>query len=231
MRSFLKPGVLSGLKRSIPILLGYIPVAIAFAILALNAGLSPLLTIFMSATVFGGASQFIAVELLSNGIDYGIILVTTLVVNLRHLLMSFYISNHLQHWRWRDIYIFCFGLTDEAFALHSSRIAQGELLKIEAMTINIVGYGTWIFGTILGVLIGPLLMGNQAIALDFALPAMFIVLLVLIADSIKKLAVAIIAGCVAIVINLTGFGQWSVLLATVFVATIGLGIDRWKTKS
>ena len=45
MRSFLKPGVLSRLKRSIPILLGYIPVAIAFAILALNAGFSPLLTI------------------------------------------------------------------------------------------------------------------------------------------------------------------------------------------
>lgn len=231
MRSFLKPGVLSGLKRSIPILLGYIPVAIAFAILALNAGLSPLLTVFMSAAVFAGASQFIGVELLSNDIDYGIILATTLIVNLRHLLMSFYISPHLQDWRWRDIYIFCFGLTDEAFALHSSRIAQGEFLKTEAMTINIVGYGTWVFGTVLGVFIGPLLMGNQAIALDFALPAMFIVLLVLIANSLKKLTVAIMAGCVAIVINLTGFGQWSVLLATVFVATIGLGIDRWKMKN
>lgn len=232
MRSLInKSEIFSGLKRSIPIFLGYIPVGMAFGLLALNAGVTPLLTIVMSTLVLGASSQIIAIQLLNNGVNFWLIIATTLLVNLRHMLMSFYLSNHLKGWRWNEICIFSFGLTDEAFALHSSRIAEGKLLKTEAITINVMSLVSWIFGTYLGVLVGPFLVSNRAISLDFALPAMFIVLLVLLANTPKKLVAAMSAGCVAIAINLMGFAQWSILLATVVVATIGLATDKWKAKN
>ena len=108
----------TGVARSMPILFGYIPVGFAFGVLALQAGLSPLNTVLMSLMVLGASSQLIAIQLLSTAVPILTVVLTTLLVNLRHMLMSASLSPHLRSWRRFEIALFAYGLTDEAFALH-----------------------------------------------------------------------------------------------------------------
>ncbi len=77
-----------GLTAGWPICLGYLPIGIALGVLAQKAGLSPLAVGLMSMFVFAGSSQFIAVSMLAGGATFVAIIVTTFMVNLRHLLMS-----------------------------------------------------------------------------------------------------------------------------------------------
>jgi 4-azaleucine resistance transporter AzlC len=77
-----------GLQAGWPICLGYIPIGLAFGVLAQKAGLSPLHIGLMSALVFAGSAQFIAVSMLAAGASATAIILTTFVVNLRHVLMS-----------------------------------------------------------------------------------------------------------------------------------------------
>lgn len=185
----------------------------------------------MSTLVLGAASQLIAIQLIGIGAEFWIIIATTLIVNLRHMLMASYLAPHLKTWHWGEISVFSFGLTDEAFALHSARVADGELHKAEAITINMMSLISWILSTALGVAAGPLLLSHRAIALEFALPAMFIVLLVLLVNSARMLSVAVLAAGLAVAAKLADIAHWNVLLATLVAATIGLGIDKWKAKN
>ena len=79
---------LQGVKAGVPIILGIIPVGVAFAIMARQSGFSILETIMMSATVFAGASQMVSVNMYSQGADLLAIILATFVINLRHLIMS-----------------------------------------------------------------------------------------------------------------------------------------------
>jgi len=76
-------------RESMPIMCGIIPFGITCGVMGLTAGLNSLETVFMSVLVFAGASQFIAIDMLAAGITgFGVIVFTTLLVNLRHLLMG-----------------------------------------------------------------------------------------------------------------------------------------------
>ena len=112
---------LCGMKAALPLILGAIPFAILFGTLAPNSGLSPIATIVMSAFVFAGSAQFIVLALIAVQAPLEMILLTTFVVNLRHLLYATALVEHVKHLSigWRSI--LAFGLTDESFANMSQR--------------------------------------------------------------------------------------------------------------
>ena len=62
MKSKALKSYLYGLRKGIPVLIGFIPVAISYAIAATASGMSAAQTVGMSAAVFAGASQIMAVE-------------------------------------------------------------------------------------------------------------------------------------------------------------------------
>ncbi len=220
--------VSNGFSRSFPIFLGYIPVGIAFGVLALNIGLSPFLTLFMSGFMIGASAQLIAIQLIAIGTDAWVIVVTTFIINLRHMLMASYIAPELKHWNRSEIYLFSFGLTDEAFALHSSSISDDKFEKIEAITINMLGYLAWFLGTILGVFAEAILSKFNFISLDYSLTAMFIALIILLTDTVKKLIICLTAGFGAVVLALFNTSHWNALIVAIIAATLGLVIDKWK---
>lgn len=84
----MKNGFSDGIIDGIPIFIGYITVAITFGILSKNVGITMIDSILFSVLVFAGASQFIALNLLLLGAGVGEIVLTTLLVNFRHFLMS-----------------------------------------------------------------------------------------------------------------------------------------------
>jgi len=114
--------VKNGALATLALVIAAIPFGVVYGALAENAGLNFMLTIGMSALVFGGASQFIAVTLLTGGAAYAVIVATIFVVNLRHMLYSANLMPHVKHWpqRWRIPLSFI--LTDETFAAVSNHI-------------------------------------------------------------------------------------------------------------
>ena len=222
----------AGFRQSIPIILGYIPVGIAFGALSVNAGISPLNTLLMTAMVLGAASQLIAIQLLVLGISPIVIVTTVFVVNLRHMLFSSAIGPHLKGWSWYEIAFFCYGLTDECFAIHARTFEEKSLDKTEAITINAIAHGASIFGTYLGILIGPSLEKLNFLALDYTLVAMFMALLVILAKTWLSMFMAVLAGMIATLATLNGINYWNIILATVICSTLGLTIELWnKTQS
>ncbi len=121
--------LLAGLRAEVPILLGVIPFGMIYGVLALSAGLSVGAAQSMSAIVFAGSSQFIGATLIAAGAPGLVIVLTTLVVNLRHMLYSASVAPYVQKlrpgWKWLLAYL----LTDEAYAvviLHYRESADHE---------------------------------------------------------------------------------------------------------
>jgi predicted branched-subunit amino acid permease len=108
---------ISGVKAELPILLGVAPFGMIYGALAMTAGLPASMAQAMSSVVFAGSAQFIAVQLISQGAPALVLLLTTFIVNIRHMLYSASMAPHLRPlrpgWKWVLAYL----LTDEAYAV------------------------------------------------------------------------------------------------------------------
>ena len=118
-------GFSAGAKKSLPVIIGMIPSAMAFGILAKTAGLSIWESLFMSAVVFAGASQFAALNMLMIGVSMADILITTALLNARHIMMGSSLSQRME----RGInpfekFALFFFLTDESFSIASLQGAE-----------------------------------------------------------------------------------------------------------
>lgn len=216
---------------SLPIVFGYMPVAFAYGLLASQAGLSPLNAVLMSVVVYAGSSQLIAVGLLAAGASPVSILITTFIVNLRHLLMSAAMSPYLRAWRRRTLAAFAYELTDETFALHATRFSQGHINPAETLTINLIAQIAWVLGTLVGVVAGQLVTDVRPFGLDYALVAMFIALLIIQITNHRLLLVALIAGSLSTLLLLAGVSQWNVIVSALITATLALGVETWTKPS
>ena len=222
-----RPGWLIGVIQAGPIVLGYVPIGLAFGVLAQKAGISILNTLLMSLLVYAGSSQLIAVGLFASGVPALSVILTTFVVNLRHVLLSAALSPYLKGWRKWEIAAFAYELTDESFAIHSVRFASGTPSKAEVLATNATAQVAWISGTWLGIVVGQSITDVKPLALDYVLPAMFIALLVLQIKDRVQVGVALATGVLSVGLLLMGVGQWNVIAATLVGATIGMVLETW----
>ncbi len=216
-----------GALQATPILLGYLPIGFAFGVLSQKAGLSPFNTLFMSLIVYAGSSQLIVVGLIAVGVTPLSIILTTFVVNLRHMLMSAALTPHLNKWPKWALAGFAFELTDESFALHATRFVEKAAERAETFAVNITAHAAWILGTWLGVVAGGLITDIEPFALDYALPAMFIALLVMQIKKNAQIFAALLAGGLSVGLYLYGWGQWYVIIATIIGASFGVLVEKW----
>ena len=193
---------LEGAKATIPLIIGAIPFGILFGTLAGPSGLSVPATLAMSLVVFAGSAQFIALGLLASGagVGVGIIVATTFVVNLRHLLYSAALVDTVKHLpqRWRVL--MAFGLTDETFAAVSSRLLQKEHQATAHwyyLGSFLAMYGNWQLCTWLGVSLGEAFPDMTNWGLDFAMSVTFIGMVAPYLKSRPMWICVIAAGCMA----------------------------------
>ena len=173
---------LAGLRTSLPLIIGYFPVAVAFGISATSIGLSELDATLISLIIFAGASQFAFVGLLAEGTSALTAMLIVVGLNLRHLLYSTSISPSLKGMSLKQKLSAAFGLTDEVFASAFSLlkgIPKGNRWSW-LIGLELGAYGSWIIGTWVGASSGDLLLAKFGFlkpALAFALPALFLSLL------------------------------------------------------
>ena len=219
-----------GIKAATPVVMGYIPIAIAFGILAYQVGLGIAEAAAMSVFVFAGSAQFIAMGMIGAGNSIGAIVVTTFLVNLRHMLMSAALSPHLRGLSHKELAWFGFQLTDETFALHSTRFREGVPDVLESFALNGTAQASWVLGTIVGVLVGGVVSDVEGMGMDYALPAMFIALVFIQVHNSTYFTVGVLGGTAAMVFQVAGMGAWSIIAATVLAATTGVVLEQWKAR-
>ena len=225
----------SGLTQAIPIVLGYVPIGFAYGVLASKSGLSARNTLLMSLLVYAGASQFIAAGLFAASASPATLIITTFITNLRHLLMSASLAVYVRDWPRPALAAFAYELTDETFAVHSARAPAQGMHQGVAFCVNVMAQLAWITGSWLGVIGGRFVPDPRPWGLDYALPALFVALLVLqIRGAARPKAiltgVAGITGLVSVGLTLLGLDHWAIVLATVLGATLGVVWEQWTKK-
>lgn len=219
-----------GMAQGLPIFLGYIPAAVAFGVLGATTGLSIYETTAMSVWVYAGASQFMALNLIQNGVNSSEIILATFVLNLRHLLMSTVLSQRIKGHRAAKS-LLSFGITDETFVITTLGVNGGKEEGDSRITsaarfagVAIMAYSGWIGGTVLGTVFANILPPFVMKGMGISLYAMFIALLV---PSIKRSGrIALVAVLGALVnwmlsVELKISGGWSIVAATMLAAAIG----------
>lgn len=229
-RKVLKDGIV-GARQALPIVLGYIPVGFAYGVLAQKSGLSLLSAVGMSVIVFAGSAQLIGAGMFGAGATPLALILTTFVVNLRHLLMSAALAPRLRGWKKWQIALFGYELTDETFALHTMRMARSDPPLAETFGVNVTAQFSWVCGSLAGYLAGGQIGDVRPVGLDYALPAMFIALLVPQLVRPVYLIMAVLAGVLSTTLLLLGFAQSHVIVATVVASTIGCGVEQWMNRS
>ncbi len=217
----------SGIKQAVPIIMGYLPIGIAYGLLAGKTELGIIGTVLMSIFVYAGSSQLICINMLGQNTGIFTIVMMTFVVNLRHLLMSASLSLNLKNTDRRILPIAGFFITDETFAVGSSSIEDYNHKGYFFLGLGLVSYLGWSLSSWLGAGLGNILPELNSSALDFVLPAMFIALLVLQLKNRLDILVAVIAGLLSLLFVQILPGNWNIIVATVIAATVGVGIEKW----
>lgn len=221
---------LAGAKDAIPIVIGYLTIGFAFGALAQKVGLSTLEIVMMSIFVYAGSAQFIAVSLISAGAALPVLVSTTFLVNLRHLLFSSALVQKAQEVPVRLLAPLSYELTDESFAVAISRSKGHKLTPAYLMGLFPLSHSGWVLGSYIGCRAADLIADPNRFGLDYTLTAMFIFLAVTQISSKTMIIVAAIAAVISSAIVLAGNTGINAITAICIAATLGVLIDRWKRR-
>ena len=188
----------AGVRAQLPLLLGVTPFGLAYGAYAADAGIPAGLAQAMSAIVFGGASQFVGVRQMAGDVPGIVIVLTTLLVNSRHMLYSASLAPFVEHlpprWRWLLAYL----LTDEAYATAVVRYRQpGAALHAHWFFFGtaLALWVAWQIATVFGVFLGSAV--PEEWSLGFSLPLTFIAIVIPTLRDRPALAAAVVAGAIA----------------------------------
>ncbi len=214
-----------GAAAAWPICLGYFPIGLALGVLARQAGLHWWAVALMSIMVFAGSAQFICVAMLAAGASVPSIIFTTLVVNLRHTLMSSALAVYLAGVNQKFLAVFSYGITDESFAVNMTQFKKGHWDRWRALVVNHLANSVWILATVAGTLVGQF-VPQGAFGIDYALTGMFICLLVFQLQGRIYLLTGLLAAVFSVVWYLLIPGDSYIVGASVCAATLGYLLKR-----
>ncbi len=193
---------IAGIQAELPILLGVSPFGMIYGVLALSAGLPARLAFAMSFVVYAGSAQFVAAQLIGAGAPGVVIIFTTFIVNLRHILYSASVAPYLKHlsrrWKWLLAYL----LTDEVYAVAITRFvretasaSRSPFVQWYFLGAGLAQWSVWQASTAVGIALGTQIPPGWA--LDFTIALTFIALVVPALTDRPSVAAALSAGSVA----------------------------------
>ena len=166
-----------GIRLFVPIGAGYLPLGFACGIVCAEAGMSVMQIFLMSLLVYAGAGQYIAGGMIAAGASPLSIIITTFIVNSRHILYTSVLYPYISKWSFLKQSLFFFFLTDEVFAMHSSFMSRNNVSTVTAFTLNIFSHSSWVISNTIGGISASLIPDSSKFGLDFTLYALFIALI------------------------------------------------------
>lgn len=204
--------------KTIPVLLGYLFLGLAFGLLLQEAGYSFWWALLSSGIVYAGSIQFVLVEFLSGGTGLLTVAVMTLLINSRH---AFYGLSFVEKFRKMKTYPYMiFSLTDETYSLLCSlKVPEGIDEKKAMFLIALFDQLYWVAGSVLGAALGQVLPFDMT-GIDFAMTALFVTIFVDQWREAKSHLPAIVGLCSAAVCLLI-FGGSNFILPSLII-TVGI---------
>lgn len=222
-----------GITTGIPIMVGYLPIAITYGVLAKQSGMTLTELTLMSVMVFAGASQFMGANMIAVGAGALEIIIATFVLNFRHFVMSLSFMNRLRDvpMRWKAP--LSLGLTDETFAVSALHPKEAKMEKGAWFyaALILTAYVSWVLGSLLGGVLGEVIPERLSQSMGIALYAMFIGLLVpSVRKDLKVGFIAIIAMLInALCLQLGMSTGWAIVLGTIFGGMSGIYLLKEET--
>ena len=203
-----------GLKKSLPVAMGYLPAGIAFGVLAQVAGVPIWATIMLSVVLYAGAAQYACLPMLSAGLPIGNMATNIAAINLRHVFYGMPLLHSLPQNKIAKTYCL-FALTDETFSMMTSLPQESRRSLI--LPISLFNQSWWVLASAIGVMIGSTL-SDMVPHLDFALVCLFAILAYEQFQSIKRyfpIGIAIVALLIASLFT----SNW-LLLVAIFICML-----------
>lgn len=212
------PRVREGVVASLALVPSVFVYGTVFGGLAVQAGLRPLEVWVMSALVFAGASQFVAVPMIAAGVSPAAVILTTYVVNMRHYLMAATLAESFRGFPRSRLALVAHWVNDESFAVASARGTPPHPWVFVGSVVAIAG--AFLVGVPVGTQFGGLVEDPARYGLDFAFPAVF---LALVAAQLRRPAdwlVAVAAAVLAVALALVLPGNWHIVVTGVAVSAL-----------
>lgn len=215
-------GTMNGLRAALPLGIAGLGEGIAFGALARQAGLSTTEATLMSSVVCAGTAQFLAIGLWTSPLPIATILVTTLGVNLRHLLMGATLQSWLASVPPRRRYPSLHVLSDESWALTTRELSRGHVRHGFLIGSGLVLFCCWIAATFVGATLGQAIDDPARWGLDFAFVAVFGALLVGLWPGRQRALPWLVAGTTALAAERVLPTGWHVLAGGLAGTLVGV---------
>jgi len=161
-------------KMTIPILMGYIPLGMAFGLLLSQLLIPWYYAFYMSVFIFAGSGQFLALGMFATQASILEIAIATFLLNLRHTFYGLSMISAFKKFSWKKHYLI-FGLTDETFALLKTNEVKEKQREKIYLIITALNQSYWIIGSVLGAALGNIVPFDYK-GIEFSLTALFVVL-------------------------------------------------------
>jgi 4-azaleucine resistance transporter AzlC len=222
----------AGARDTFPLMLGAFPFGLIYGAVAVSSGLSLTAAVAMSAFVFAGSAQFIAVGLVFAQTPVTIIILTTFIVNLRHMLYSAtllpYLKNFPQKWR----VPLAFWLTDETFAVAVRRFQQPDSSTCKhwyQLGSSIAMYLNWQLWCLIGSVLGNRIPDASSWGLEVAMPVTFIGMIIPFVTTIP-MAICVLTAGAACLLTLTMPYKLGIVVSALAGIAAGLAAERKMKK-
>lgn len=210
--------------KSIPVMAGYIVLGIGFGILLRGAGYGPVWAFAMSVLIYAGSMQYVGVSLLAGSVSILTTLLTTVMVNARHLFYSISMIDRYQNAGKYKPYLI-FALTDETYSLLcDDQVPEGTDPDLYRFLVSVFNHSYWIAGCVLGNLIGAVLPFGTA-GIDFSMTALFIASFTQQWLTTKN-HIPALTGLFCTLLCLLAFGAQNFLIPSMLLITLVLSLLR-----
>ena len=194
---------------------------IGYAAIAIKAGMTPIETISMSFLVYAGAGQIIAASMVLNGATAMAIILTNFVVNLRYFVMSTCVLNQVEDSNVGLNILAAHVTVDESFAMFS--LSEDSSIWVY-LGIAITAWLSWCLGAGIGVVLLDILPVIVTNSFNISLYALFVAILTPAVKENKQIALLVLITAVLNVVLGQFLGNWSLIVATLIGAAIGMYI-------
>lgn len=210
--------------KTIPVLLGYLFLGLAFGLLLQEAGYSFWWALLASTIIYAGSIQFVLVSFLGGGTSLPVVAVMTLLINSRH---AFYGLSFVEKFRQMKTYPYMvFSLTDETYSLLcSTTVPEGMDEKKAFFLISLFDQCYWITGSVLGGALGEILPFDMT-GIDFAMTALFVTIFIDQWRSAKSHLPALIGLCSGVICLLIFGGSNFILPSLLITVTLLMALQN-----
>jgi len=218
-----------GILATAPLLPGVVAFGLFYGMIARQVGFSPWEAWAMPAIVHAGSAQFTALGMWGAAGALPIIL-TTLVINLRHMLMGASVAPYLRGLSPLGRAFLALWLTDESYALAIAAYERGHGSHHFFLGANVGIYLVWPASGLLGALLGAAIPDPSRYGLDLIFPLGFLGLLTAFLKDRRGVAVALAAGGLALLGTFLLPGKWYVIAAGLLGSSLGLLLEQASEK-